>query len=216
MLLLLNSGIFYEFIPTQDFGTEKQKRLSLRDVELNQNYVLILNSNAGLWGYNIGDTVRFTSLAPYRIVVSGRIKHFTSAFGEHVIAEEVEKAISYASENTGIEVVEFHLAPQLKVDNGKLPYHEWAIEFKDASVDTKSFAAILNSQMIELNTYYKDLIVGKMLQALKITSLEKKGFHNYMKSIGKLGGQNKLPRLANDRKIIDKLMVYSQALKSNN
>jgi len=206
MLLLLNSGIFYEFIPAEEFGKENPTRISLSGVELNQNYVLILNTNAGLWGYNIGDTVRFVSLAPYRIVVTGRIKHFTSAFGEHVIAEEVEKAIAFASEKTGIEVVEFHLAPQIESIHGELPFHEWAIEFKEQGLDSTEFSAVLNSKMIELNSYYKDLLEGKMLQALKITSIQKDGFQNYMKSKGKLGGQNKLPRLANDRNIIDALV----------
>jgi hypothetical protein len=206
MLLMQNSGIFYEFISAEEFGTENPTRVSLSGVELNKNYVLILNTNAGLWGYNIGDTVRFVSLAPYRIVVTGRIKHFTSAFGEHVIAEEVEKAIAFASEKTGIEVVEFHLAPQTESINGELPFHEWAIEFKAQGIDSVEFAAVLNSKMTELNSYYKDLLEGKMLQALKITSIKKDGFQNYMKSKGKLGGQNKLPRLANDRKIIDALV----------
>ena len=206
MLLLLNSGIFYEFIPAEEFGREDATRVSLAGVELNQNYVLILNTNAGLWGYNIGDTVRFTSLKPYRIVVSGRIKHFTSAFGEHVIAEEVEKAIAFAAQQTGIEVVEFHLAPQIESINGELPYHEWAIEFKEQGVNFDRFSNLLNTKMTELNSYYKDLLDGKMLQPLKVTPIAKDGFQNYMKSKGKLGGQNKLPRLANDRKIIEELV----------
>tara|TARA_B110000046_G_scaffold25332_2_gene24788 strand:- start:7175 stop:8662 length:1488 start_codon:yes stop_codon:yes gene_type:complete len=206
MLLLLNSGIFYEFIPAEEFGTENPTRVSLGGVKLNQNYGLILNTNAGLWGYNIGDTVRFVSLAPYRIVVTGRIKHFTSSFGEHVIAEEVEKAIAFASEKTGIEVVEFHLAPQTESINGELPFHEWAIEFKEQGIDVTEFSVVLNGKMVDLNSYYKDLLEGKMLQALKITSIQKDGFQNYMKSKGKLGGQNKLPRLANDRNIIDALV----------
>ena len=206
MLLLLNSGIFYEFIPADEFGREDATRVSLAGVELNQNYVLILNTNAGLWGYNIGDTVRFTSLKPYRIVVSGRIKHFTSAFGEHVIAEEVEKAIAFAAQQTEIEVVEFHLAPQIESINGELPYHEWAIEFKEQGVNFDRFSNLLNTKMTELNSYYKDLLDGKMLQPLKVTPIAKDGFQNYMKSKGKLGGQNKLPRLANDRKIIEELV----------
>jgi hypothetical protein len=205
MLLLLDSGIFYEFIDAEEFGSKNPTRVSLSGVKLGQNYVLILNTNAGLWGYNIGDTVRFVSLAPYRIVVTGRIKHFTSAFGEHVIAEEVEKAIAFTSEKTGIEVVEFHLAPQIDSINGELPYHEWAIEFKEQGLDSTEFSALLNSKMAELNSYYKDLLEGKMLQPLKITSIQKDGFQKYMKSKGKLGGQNKLPRLANDRKIISEL-----------
>lgn len=205
MLLLLNSGIFYEFIPVEEFGTETQKRLSIEEVTLHQNYVLILSTNAGLWGYNIGDTVRFVSLSPYRIVVSGRIKHFTSAFGEHVIAEEVENAIAFVAERTNIEVTEFHLAPQTESIDGELPYHEWAIEFKQEGIDPAHFGELLNEKMMSLNSYYKDLIDGKMLQPLKIKSLPKDTFQRYMKAKGKLGGQNKLPRLANDRKIIDAL-----------
>lgn len=208
MLLLLNSGIFYEFIPAEQFFDENPSRLSIGEVELNKNYVLILNSNAGLWGYNIGDTVRFVSLEPYRIVVSGRIKHFTSAFGEHVIAEEVDTAISFACQKSNLEVVEFHLCPQLEPSEGELPYHEWFIEFKEAQPKTEQFAPLLNEKMIELNSYYKDLIEGKMLQALKITSVPTGGFQNYMKSKGKLGGQNKLPRLANDRKLATDLETF--------
>jgi len=206
MLLLLNSGIFYEFIEVDEFFNENPRRMSLKDVELDKNYVLILNTNAGLWGYNIGDTVRFVSLKPYRIVVSGRIKHFTSAFGEHVIAEEVERAISVVSQETGIEVVEFHLAPQLHPNEESLPFHEWMIELKDPTADLESFSSLLNQKMMEYNTYYKDLIDGKMLQDLKITTIPKGGFQKYMKSKGKLGGQNKLPRLANDRKLADELL----------
>ncbi|MBL4709671.1 MAG: GH3 auxin-responsive promoter family protein, partial [Flavobacteriales bacterium] len=207
MLLLLNSGIFYEFIPAEEFGNENATRISLKGVVLGQNYVLILNTNAGLWGYNIGDTVRFVSLEPYRIVVSGRIKHFTSAFGEQVIAEEAEKAMAFTCKQTNIDVVEFHLAPQIESIDGELPFHEWAVEFKSEYKDLSEFSQLLNEKMIELNSYYKDLIDGKMLQPLKITSVTKDGFQNYMKSKGKLGGQNKLPRLANDRKIIDALLA---------
>ena len=205
MLLLLNSGMFYEFVPADEFGKENASRISIKDVELDKNYVIILNTNAGLWGYNIGDTIRFVSLKPYRIVVSGRIKHFTSAFGEHVIAEEVEKAISIVSLESNVEVMEFHLAPQTESIDGELPYHEWAIEFKHEEVDVSKFAQLLNEEMMRLNSYYKDLIEGKMLQCLKIKTLPNGTFLNYMKSQGKLGGQNKLPRLANDRKIIDQL-----------
>jgi hypothetical protein len=209
MLLLLNSGIFYEFIPAEEFFDEQPTRLSIEQVELGQNYVIILNTNAGLWGYNIGDTVRFVSLIPYRIVVSGRIKHYTSAFGEHVIAEEVEAAISYACEKEGVEVVEFHLAPQVNPGEGELPYHEWLIEFKDPSINQASFAQLLNERMLVLNSYYKDLIEGKMLQALRVRSIPKGGFQKFMKSKGKLGGQNKLPRLSNDRKLAEEILAIN-------
>ncbi|MEQ8623442.1 MAG: GH3 auxin-responsive promoter family protein [Vicingaceae bacterium] len=205
MLLLLNSGIFYEFVPADEFFDENPTRLTIGEVELNKNYVLILSTNAGLWGYNIGDTVKFVSLTPYRIIVSGRIKHYTSAFGEHVIAEEVEKAISEVSAATKNQVVEFHLAPQLEPAEGELPYHEWFIEFKQQPENSSTFAELLNKEMMQLNSYYKDLIDGKMLQPLKIRSVKQGSFKNYMKKKGKLGGQNKLPRLANDRKIADEL-----------
>lgn len=206
MLLLLNSGIFYEFIPAEEFFDDQARRLRLEEVELNRNYVIILSTNAGLWAYNLGDTVRFVSLKPYRLVVSGRIKHFTSAFGEHVIAEEVEKAVTYASKLTEVQVVEFHLAPQLKPKEGELPYHQWLIEFKNKDLALDQFADLLQSKMMELNSYYKDLIDGKMLQVLKLVPLREGAFNDYMKNKGKLGGQNKVPRLANDRKIADELL----------
>lgn len=205
MLLLLNSGIFYEFIPADEFFEDKPRRLTIDQVELHVNYVIILSTNAGLWGYNIGDTVKFVSLNPYRIIVSGRIKHFTSAFGEHVIAEEVEKAMTFACQSLLLEIQEFHLAPQVKPKEG-LPYHEWLIEANIDEETKMKLAQMLNEKMVELNPYYKDLIEGSILRPLKVTLLEKNTFNNYMKSIGKLGGQNKLPRLANDRKIADQLL----------
>lgn len=205
MLLLLNSGIFYEFIPAEEFFEDDPQRLSIEEVELGVNYVIILSTNAGLWGYNIGDTVKFVSLDPYRIIVSGRIKHFTSAFGEHVIAEEVEKAMTFACQNLNLEIQEFHLAPQVKPAEG-LPYHEWMIEADIDQETTQQLASLLNDKMMTLNPYYKDLIEGAILKPLVITILPKNTFNQYMKSVGKLGGQNKLPRLANDRKIADKLI----------
>lgn len=209
MLLLLNSGIFYEFVPLDELGKENPKRLTLEKVELGVNYLLIVSTNAGLWGYNIGDTIKFVSLEPYRIVVSGRVKHFTSAFGEHVIAEEVEKAISYAIQKTNAEVAEFHLAPQVSPQEDELPFHEWFIEFKSSPSDLTKFATILDEKMCELNSYYQDLISGKILQPLKLKVLPKGTFNAYMKSKGKLGGQNKLPRLANDRSLADELVQFA-------
>ena len=204
MLLLLNSGIFYEFIKADEFFTENPKRYTIGEVELGVNYVLIISTNAGLWGYNIGDTVQFTSLKPYRVIVSGRIKHYISAFGEHVIGKEVESALQEAMEGTDVRVNEFTVAPQITPTEG-LPYHEWFIEFDSEELEQpnnlEDFALKIDNAMRKQNVYYDDLIVGNVLRTLVITKVPKNGFQEYMKSIGKLGGQNKLPRLSNDRKI---------------
>lgn len=206
MLMLLNSGVFYEFIPADEYFSENPRRLHIGQVELGVNYAVIMNTNAGLWGYSLGDTVKFVSLSPYRIIVSGRIKHFISAFGEHVIGEEVEKAMQYATKlNPEAEIVEFTVAPQVTPENDELPYHEWLIEFSQQPNDLASFANDLNTKLAELNVYYDDLMTGNILQPLKIKSLKKNAFIDYMKSQGKLGGQNKVPRLSNDRAIADKL-----------
>jgi hypothetical protein len=204
MLLLLNSGIFYEFVKTDEFFTENPKRYTIGEVELGVNYVLIISTNAGLWAYNIGDTIQFTSLKPYRVIVSGRIKHYISAFGEHVIGKEVESALKEAMEGTDVRVNEFTVAPQITPTEG-LPYHEWFIEFdseeSEQSNNLEDFALKIDNAMRKQNVYYDDLIVGNVLRTLVITKVPKNGFQEYMKSIGKLGGQNKLPRLSNDRKI---------------
>lgn len=205
MLLLLNAGIFYEFIKADEFFSENPKRYTIGEVELNVNYVLIISTNAGLWAYNIGDTVQFTSLKPYRVIVSGRIKHYISAFGEHVIGKEVECALQEAMKDTTIRVNEFTVAPQIAPNSG-LPYHEWFIEFENEPNNLEEFALSIDAQMRKQNVYYDDLIVGKVLRTLVITKVSKNGFQEYMKSIGKLGGQNKLPRLSNDRTIADKLV----------
>ncbi|UOK43153.1 MULTISPECIES: GH3 auxin-responsive promoter family protein [Flavobacterium] len=204
MLLLLNSGIFYEFIKSEEFFTENPKRYTIGEVELGINYVLILSSNAGLWAYNIGDTIQFTSLKPYRIIVSGRIKHYISAFGEHVIGKEVEAALQQAMEGTEVHINEFTVAPQVSPTDG-LPYHEWFIEFENEPDNHDEFALRIDQAMRKQNVYYDDLIAGHVLRTLVITKVPKNGFQEYMKSIGKLGGQNKLPRLCNDRKIVDEL-----------
>ena len=206
MLLLLNSGIFYEFIKADEFFNENPKRYTIGEVEIGMNYVLIISTNAGLWAYNIGDTIQFTSLKPYRVIVSGRIKHYISAFGEHVIGKEVEAALQEAMEGMDIRVNEFTVAPQITPKEG-LPYHEWFIEF-DSEVseepnNLEDFALKIDAAMRKQNVYYDDLIVGHVLRTLVITKVPKNGFQEYMKSIGKLGGQNKLPRLSNDRKIAD-------------
>jgi len=204
MLLLLDAGIFYEFVKADEFFTENPKRYTIGEVEMRINYVLIISTNAGLWSYNIGDTVQFTSLKPYRIIVSGRIKHYISAFGEHVIGKEVEEALKEAMENTTIRVNEFTVAPQITPKEG-LPYHEWFIEFENEPEDFADFSLKIDDAMRKQNVYYDDLIAGNVLRKLVVTKISKNGFQEYMKSIGKLGGQNKIPRLSNDRTIADKL-----------
>ncbi len=207
MLLLTDNGMFYEFVPAGEIFDDNPTRLSLAEVQTGVNYALILHTNAGLWAYNIGDTVMFTSTKPYRLKVTGRIKHFISAFGEHVIAKEVETAIKEAMQHTGIGISEFTVAPQINPPQNQLPYHEWLIEFETEITQEKllNFAEIIEQSMLKQNVYYKDLIDGKVLQPVKITPVIKGGFDAYMKSIGKLGGQNKIPRLADNRKIADKL-----------
>ena len=211
MLLNSNSGIFFEFIPVEEINNEHPTRLSLKDVKVGVNYALIISSNAGLWAYNIGDTVKFVSANPYRLIVTGRIKHFISAFGEHVIAEEVESAVLSACAETGVSLIEFTVAPFVSDDKGK-SYHEWFVEFENAPQNLNEFALKVDSNLRSKNVYYEDLISGNILQALKITPVQKNGFVDYMKSIGKLGGQNKVPRLSNDRKIADGLSTF---LKKN-
>jgi len=209
LLLLLDSGIFFEFIPAEEYFSDHPRRLSIGEVELGVNYALVINSNAGLWGYSIGDTVKFVSRNPYRIVVTGRVKHFISAFGEHVIGEEVEKAMKATmAQHPEVELVEFTVAPQVNPPTG-LPHHEWLVEFATPPQNMQAFARDLNGHLQKLNVYYDDLISGNILENLRITALPKDAFRMYMKSLGKLGGQNKVPRLANDRTIADALRKVS-------
>ena len=205
--LNINSGIYFEFIKADEYFSENPKRYALHEVELGVNYALILSNNAGLWAYSIGDTVKFVSLNPYRILVTGRIKHFTSAFGEHVIGEEVDRAMTHALSQLNFSVNEFHVAPQVQPTEG-LPYHEWIIEFNGEIPELNALQELLDNKMQEQNVYYKDLIVGSVLQKLKITPVKNGAFNAYMKSEGKLGGQNKIPRLANDRKLADALLQH--------
>ncbi len=208
LLMLLNSGIFFEFIPTDEFTKENPTRLSIHDVEIGKNYALVLNSNAGLWGYSIGDTVKFVSKYPHRIVVTGRVKHYISAFGEHVIGEEVEKAMNHAlAQFPEVEVVEFTVAPQVNPTEG-LPMHEWYVEFAQTPNDLSAFSYVIDQQLQQLNPYYDDLISGSILRPLEIRPLLKDGFRQYMKSQGRLGGQNKVPRLSNDRILADGLQLF--------
>jgi hypothetical protein len=207
--LLLNtaSGIYFEFIPAGEIFAENPTRLSLADVKLGENYALIVNSNAGLWGYNIGDTIRFVSLNPYRIVVTGRTKHYISAFGEHVIGEEVESALNGAAKESGARIIEFTVAPRIQV-SGELPYHEWFISFENPPSDLSAFATQVDNRLRDKNIYYNDLITGGILQPLKIRPTRPDAFIEYMKSEGKLGGQNKVPRLSNDRRIAEALQPW--------
>ncbi|MCB0708557.1 MAG: GH3 auxin-responsive promoter family protein [Chitinophagaceae bacterium] len=209
LLLNTNSGIFFEFVPAGEIFNEHPTRLTLKEVQTGVNYALIINSNAGLWAYNIGDTVKFVSTNPYRLVVTGRTKHFISAFGEHVISEEVETALLQVAEEEHIPIIEFTVAPMIASGEGK-SYHEWFIEFENAPADMQSFSKKLDDNLRKKNVYYDDLIGGNILQQLKISPIKKNGFIDYMKSIGKLGGQNKVPRLSNDRKIADKLKDFVQ------
>lgn len=209
LLLNTNSGIFFEFVPAAEIFNENPTRLTLRDVKVGENYALIISSNAGLWGYNIGDTVKFVSTNPYRLVVTGRTKHFISAFGEHVIGEEVEASLLQAANEEHIHITEFTVAPRISTDAGK-SFHEWFIEFENKPEDIAAFARKIDDNLRNRNVYYDDLIAGNILQQLKISPIQKNGFIDYMKSIGKLGGQNKVPRLSNDRTIADGLSAFVQ------
>lgn len=207
LLLNVASGIFFEFVPAEEIFNENPTRLSLAEVELGVNYAIIINNNAGLWGYNIGDTVEFVSKAPYRIKVTGRIKHFISAFGEHVIGKEVETAMQEVTQGTEVRITEFTVAPQVSPPEGGLPYHEWLVEFEHLPTDLADFTRKLNDAMVAQNIYYQDLMAGGILRPLVVKPLPKDAFRTYMKTQGKLGGQNKVPRLSNDRVIADFFQV---------
>ncbi len=211
LLLNTNSGIFYEFVPAGEIFSENPTRLRLEQVAIGVNYALIINSNAGLWGYNLGDTVRFVSTNPYRLVVSGRIKHFISAFGEHVIGEEVEQAMLQAAAQFAAKITEFTVAPMIVQQGQGKSYHEWLVEFEQSPDNLEAFADSLDQELRKRNVYYDDLISGNILDRLKITLVRKQGFIDYMKLIGKLGGQNKVPRLSNDRNLANGLEGFLQS-----
>jgi hypothetical protein len=213
LLLNTNSGIFFEFVPASEIFNENPTRLSLRDVEVGQNYALIINNNAGLWGYNIGDTVKFLNTNPYRLIVTGRTKHFISAFGEHVIGEEVEQSLLKAAEEENVHITEFTVAPMIQQGDGK-SFHEWFIEFENEPHSLESFSLRVDHYLRKKNIYYDDLVSGNILQPLQIRLVKRNGFIEYMRSIGKLGGQNKVPRLSNDRKIADELKKWTVQLQS--
>lgn len=208
-MLNTNSGIFFEFVPIGEVFSDNPTRLGLKEVKTGENYALIINNNAGLWSYNIGDTIKFVSTDPYRIVVSGRIKHFISAFGEHVIGEEVEYSLMKAATEAGVQITEFTVAPMISGGKGK-SYHEWLIEFDQPPADMDRFALLVDHNLRQKNIYYDDLITGSILLPLRIRAVKKNGFIDYMKSVGRLGGQNKVPRLSNDRSLAGALEPWME------
>jgi hypothetical protein len=207
LLLNTNSGIYYEFVPAGEIFSANPTRLSLKDVKVGENYAMIISSNAGLWGYSLGDTVKFVSTEPYRLIVSGRTKHFISAFGEHVIGEEVEYALLKAANEENVKITEFTVAPFVEQGKGK-SYHEWFIEFENEPANLQQFISKVDHNLREKNVYYDDLIGGNILMPLQVRKIRKNGFIDYMRSLGKLGGQNKVPRLSNDRGIAEGLKPF--------
>ena len=206
LLLQINSGIFYEFIDTKELENKYPKRITVGEVRLDTNYALIITTNAGLWSYMIGDTVKFTSLNPLKIKVTGRTKQFISAFGEHVIVEEVDLSLKKACEKfKEVKIVEYTVGPKIINKKGK-SHHIWLIEFKSKPNNLSLFENEIDKNLQELNSYYKDLIQDNILSTLKIKVLKRESFINFMKSIGKLGGQNKVPRLSNNDKLINKIL----------
>lgn len=206
MLLMLDHGIFYEFIPAEEADKENPKIVQLHEVKEGKNYALVITTNAGLWRYKIGDTIKFTSLAPYRIRVSGRTRHFINAFGEEVIIENAETAISEASARTGAIIHEFTAAP-IYLDNKSKGGHEWLIEFAQAPSDLNTFTKVLDLKLKEVNSDYeakrhKDIA----LQMPVVHQVPTGTFYTWMKKRGKLGGQNKVPRLSNSREYIDDIL----------
>lgn len=208
LLLNTRSGIFFEFMPVATMNNANPVRLGLQDVVVGENYALVISSNAGLWAYNIGDTVKFVSTSPYRLLVTGRTKHFISAFGEHVIGEEVEYSINIAAQQHNARITEFTVAPYISDVQGK-SFHEWFIEFEKIPDNMDEFALTLDKELCKKNSYYNDLITGKILDTLAVSVIKENGFIEFMKSEGKLGGQNKVARLSNNRVIADKLKEFT-------
>lgn len=208
LLLMLDYGIFYEFIPMGEWDKEHPKVIPLEEVELGRNYAILITTNAGLWRYKIGDTVTFTSLSPYRIRISGRTKHFINAFGEEVIVENAERSISMACDATGALITNFTAAPVYFDKEGNKGAHEWIIEFKQAPNDREEFIQLLDNNLREINSdydakRYKDLALTRP----KVHFAPEGLFEKWMKSKGKLGGQNKVPRLSNDRLYLDEILA---------
>jgi len=202
LLLLTNHGVFYEFIKLEDYKKGGRGRICLEDVVKDVDYVMIVSTIAGLWAYNTGDTVRFVSTKPYKILFSGRESQFCSAFGEHVIEKEVQLALKKTIELVGGSVAEFSVCPCV-LERPKLSHHIWFVEFIKKPSNLNLFTKTLNEELENQNIYYKDLIVSGVIGPLKVFCVKKGGFNEYMKSIGKFGGQNKCPHLSNDTKIGD-------------
>jgi GH3 auxin-responsive promoter len=207
MMLMMDYGVFYEFIPVNDLGQEYPKICTVDEVELHQNYALVISTNAGLWRYKIGDTVRITSKLPLRIKISGRTKHFINAFGEELIIENAERAITMACEQTGAKILEYTAGP-VYMNDGKNGSHEWAIEFIKEPANEQIFAEILDNNLRQLNSDYDAKRYQNMVLAnLKIQNLPKGTFYEWMKRRGKLGGQNKVPRLSNNREYLEEILA---------
>jgi hypothetical protein len=210
MLLLLNHGIYYEFMPMEEYGKEDARTLSLKEVELNKNYALIISTNCGLWRYTLGDTVQFTSLNPYRIKVSGRLKHFINAFGEEVIVDNSDQAIAEACRQTGAIVNDYTAAPVYMTGNEN-GAHEWIIEFENLPVPLEKFVTILDLSLQQINSDYeakrhKDIALRMPI----IHLMPKDGFKHWLKDKGKLGGQHKVPRLSNERNYLNEMLPYTK------
>lgn len=209
LLLMLDYGIFYEFLPMEEIGKENAKTLQLDEVELNKNYAIVISSNAGLWRYKIGDTVKFTSLSPFKIQVTGRTKHFINAFGEEVIIDNSDKAIAEASKKTKSVVREYTVAP-IYFSEKSQGGHEWLIEFEKEPNDLNEFTKILDESLKAVNSDYEAKRFKNMaLQIPLIRKMKDGTFYNWLKSKGKLGGQNKVPRLSNDRKFVEEILNFS-------
>lgn len=207
MLLFLNHGIFYEFMPVEEYGKAEPRTIGLKQVEIGRNYALVISTNGGLWRYLVGDTVQFTSKFPFRIKVSGRLKQYINAFGEEVIADNTDKAIAIASQKTGLIVNDYTAAPVYFGDNQK-GAHEWLIEFEETPDSTEQFAFELDCALKSLNSDYEAKRYKDIALTLPIVHALKKGvFREWLKSKGKLGGQHKVPRLSNDRQYVEEILA---------
>lgn len=208
MLLFLNHGIFYEFMPTEEYGKEKPRTLTLKDVELYKNYALVISTNGGLWRYLVGDTIQFTSLDPFRIKVSGRLKHYINAFGEEVIVDNADSAIAAACAETGAIVVDYSAAP-VYMTGDNTGAHEWVIEFERLPVSLERFTTILDESLKAINSDYEAKRHKDMALRMPIVhQMPKDGFKRWLKDKGKLGGQHKVPRLSNERKYLEEMLAY--------
>lgn len=210
MLLMTDYDVFYEFIPMDEYGTEHPTVLPLEDVELDKNYAVLISTSCGLWRYMIGDTVKFTSRQPYKFIITGRTKYFINAFGEELIMDNAEKGLAYACEQTGAEIKEYTAAP-VYMDSKAKCRHQWLIEFAKAPNDLKKFANILDKRLQELNSDYEAKRFHDItLQHLEIVVARPSLFNDWLKMKGKLGGQHKIPRLSNSRKVIEEILELNQ------